>query len=216
MKVKTVSDELIESLNWRYATKKFDPNLKISNEDLETLKTALQLSASSYGLQAYKFIFVENPEVRKALKPVSWDQTQIVDASHLLVFASQLEVGDADVEAYISKASKARNIPAEKLKPYADFMKAKISSVPADVKAFWNAKQTYIALGFLLTAAASIRIDVCPMEGFDPAAYDKILGLNEQGLTASLIATLGYRSADDATAGLAKVRKSKNELFVTV
>lgn len=214
--VKTASQELLESLNWRYATKKFDPNKKISEADWDTLKSALQLSASSYGLQAYKFIVVENTELRKKLQPVSWNQSQIVDASHLLVFASQLEVGDADVETYISKTAQVRQLPVEKLKPYADFMKANIGGIPTEAKAFWNAKQTYIALGYLLTAAAALRIDVCPMEGFEPEAYDEILGLKAQGLTATLVATLGYRAAEDITAGLPKVRKSKDELFVTL
>lgn len=216
IEVKNASKELLESLKWRYATKKFDSTKKITEADLDTLKTALQLSASSYGLQAYKFIIVENPELRKKLQPVSWNQSQIVEASHLLVFAGQLEVGDQDVDAYIQKVATARQIPAEKLKPYADFMKTNISVIPAEAKAFWNAKQTYIALGYLLTAAAALRIDVCPMEGFEPAAYDEILGLKKQGLSATLVATIGYRSTEDATAALPKVRKSKEELFVTI
>ncbi|MDT8415394.1 MAG: NAD(P)H-dependent oxidoreductase [Flavobacteriaceae bacterium] len=216
MDTQTVSQSLIESLEWRYATKKFDASKKIPTETLETLKTALQLTASSYGLQAYKIFIIENPEIRQKLLPFSWNQNQIVDASQVLVFANQLEIGDADVDAYINNASQTRNVPVEKLKPYADFMKANIKSVPAEAKAFWNAKQTYIVLGNLLTAAAALKIDVCPMEGFDPAAYDEILGLKALGLTAAVVAPVGYRSDEDATAHLAKVRKPKEELFVTL
>lgn len=213
---KTAQHPLIESLQWRYATKKFDADKKISSEDLELLKTALQLSASSYGLQPYKFIFIENPEVRKQLQPHSWGQSQIVEASHLLVLANQLEVGDADVDAYLNLAAKTRNIPVENLAPYGTFMKTNISQVPAEAKAFWNAKQAYIALGFLLTSAAELKIDTCPIEGFEPEAYDRILNLREQGLTSAVVAAIGYRSAEDQTLNLAKVRKSKEELFVTI
>ncbi len=213
---KTAQHPLIESLQWRYATKKFDADKKIPNKDLELLKTALQLSASSYGLQPYKFIFIENPEVRKQLQPHSWGQSQIVEASHLLVLANQLEVGDTDVDAYLDLAAKTRNIPVENLAPYGAFMKTNISQVPAEAKAFWNAKQAYIALGFLLTSAAELKIDTCPIEGFEPEAYDRILNLREQGLTSAVVAAIGYRSAEDQTLNLAKVRKSKGELFVTI
>ncbi|MDP2060673.1 MAG: NAD(P)H-dependent oxidoreductase, partial [Flavobacteriaceae bacterium] len=183
-----IAHPLIESLQWRYATKKFDATKKISGEDLELLKTALQLSASSYGLQPYKFIFIENPEVRKQLQPHSWGQSQIVEASHLLVLANQLEVGDADVDAFLNLTSKTRNIPVENLAPYGTFMKTNIGQVPTEAKAFWNAKQAYIALGFLLTSAAELKIDTCPIEGFEPEAYDRILNLKALGLTSAVVA----------------------------
>lgn len=211
-----IAHPLIESLQWRYATKKFDAAKKISNEDLELLKTALQLSASSYGLQPYKFIFIENPEVRKQLQPHSWGQSQIVEASHLLILANQLEVGDADVDALIELTAKTRNIPVDNLASYGTFMKTNIRQVPAEAKAFWNAKQAYIALGFLLTSAAELKIDTCPIEGFEPEAYDHILNLKAQGLTSAVVAAIGYRSVEDMTLNLAKVRKSKEELFMTI
>ncbi|PJB11847.1 MAG: NAD(P)H-dependent oxidoreductase [Flavobacteriales bacterium CG_4_9_14_3_um_filter_40_17] len=211
-----ITHPLIESLQWRYATKKFDAAKKISNEDLELLKTALQLSASSYGLQPYKFIFIENPEVRKQLQPHSWGQSQIVEASHLLILANQLEVGDADVDALIELTAKTRNIPVDNLASYGTFMKTNIRQVPVEAKAFWNAKQAYIALGFLLTSAAELKIDTCPIEGFEPEAYDHILNLKAQGLTSAVVAAIGYRSVEDMTLNLAKVRKSKEELFMTI
>ncbi len=211
-----IAHPLIKSLQWRYATKKFDATKKISGEDLELLKTALQLSASSYGLQPYKFIFIENPEVRKQLQPHSWGLSQIVEASHLLVLANQLEVGDADVDAFLNLTSKTRNIPVENLAPYGTFMKTNIGQVPTEAKAFWNAKQAYIALGFLLTSAAELKIDTCPIEGFEPEAYDRILNLKALGLTSAVVAAIGYRSTEDPTLNLPKVRKSKNELFITI
>ncbi len=202
--------------NWRYATKKFDAAKKISTEDLNTLKEAIRLSSSSYGLQLYKVIIVENPELRAKLLPASYGQTQVVDASHLFVFAAQTTVDDSDVDGYIKNVSQTREIPAEALAGYADFMKGAIKTKSEDAKKIWNSKQTYLALANLLNAAAELKIDITPMEGFDPEQYNEILGLNKLNLTASVIAPVGYRHDEDATQHHKKVRKSNEELFITL
>ena len=206
----------IQDANWRYATKKFDATKKVSNEDLDTLKEAIRLSSSSYGLQPYKVIFVENPALRAQLQPVSWGQTQIVDASHLIVFANVTNIGETEIDAYFKNLTETRNIPMEALQGYADFMKSKITSLSEEAKNIWTSKQTYLALGNLLNAAAELKIDVTPMEGFEPEQYNEILGLKKLGLNASLVAPIGYRHEEDATQHYVKVRKSNDELFLNL
>ncbi|WP_396193700.1 NAD(P)H-dependent oxidoreductase [Flavobacterium sp.] len=206
----------IKNANWRYATKKFDATKKVSEEDILTLKEALRLSASSYGLQPYKLIFVENPELRAQIQPAAWGQSQIVEASHLLVFANITNFGDTQIEAHINNMAETRGLPKDALQGYGDFMKSKISTLPEAQRNVWTSKQTYIALTNLLNAAAELNIDVTPMEGFEPEKVNEILGLTELGLNASLMATIGYRHADDATQHYAKVRKSDEELFINL
>lgn len=208
--------QFIKDANWRYATKKFDATKKISLEDLASLKEAIRLTASSYGLQPYKVLIVENPDLRAQLQPVSWGQSQIVDASHLLVFANIINFGEKEIDATINNMATTRSLPLEALQGYGDFMKSKLVSLPEDVKNTWTSKQTYLALGNLLNAAAELKIDVTPMEGFEPEKYNEILGLEKLGLNASLVATIGYRHEEDATQHYAKVRKSEEELFVTI
>ncbi|WP_445719382.1 NAD(P)H-dependent oxidoreductase [Flavobacterium sp.] len=206
----------IENQNWRYATKKFDATKKISEKDLETLKEAIRLSSSSYGLQLYKVFIIENPELRAKLQPVSWGQSQIVDASHLLVFANIVDVQENHIDEYVQNIADTRGLSIEDLKGYSDFMKSKIVPLSVEQKSNWTAKQTYLALGNLINAAAELKIDVTPMEGFEPEKYNEILGLNELGLNASLVAPIGYRHEEDATQHYAKVRKSTKELFETI
>ena len=203
-----------KNAKWRYATKKFDTTKKVSEQDLETLKEAIQLSVSSFGLQLYKVIIVENPALRAQLQPASWGQTQIVDASHLLVFANQTTVEASDIDNYIQNISATRNVPVEALSGYGDYMKGAIGNMPEEVKPIWTSKQTYLALGNLLNAAAELKIDVTPMEGFIPAQYNEILGLDKLNLNASLVAAVGYRHEEDATQRGAKVRKSIKDLFI--
>lgn len=206
----------IENQNWRYATKKFDATKKIATEDLEILKEAIRLSSSSYGLQPYKVLIVENPELRAKIQPAAWGQSQIVEASHLIIFANETNVDDSTIDSFLQNISETRNTPIEALSGYGDFMKSKISTLDAEVKNAWTAKQTYLALGNLLNAAADLKIDATPMEGFVPAQVNEILGLDKLGLNASLIATLGYRHEEDTTQHYKKVRKSNEELFITL
>ncbi|MEZ4787269.1 MAG: NAD(P)H-dependent oxidoreductase [Flavobacterium haoranii] len=209
-------NSFITNQNWRYATKKFDATKKVSNEDLQILKEAIQLSTSSYGLQPYKVLIIENPEIRKQLQPVSWGQTQIVDASHLIVFANYTNINETHIDDYINNIAQSRKLNVEDLAGYSDFMKSKILALPQEQLAVWTSKQTYLALGNLINAAAELKIDVTPMEGFEPAKYNEILGLNELGLNASLVAPIGYRHDEDVNQHLAKVRKPLDELFETI
>lgn len=206
----------IEHQNWRYATKKFDTTKKVSNSDLQILKKAIQLATSSYGLQPYKVLLVENPEIRKQLQPASWGQSQIVDASHLLVFANITKIDEAYIDAFFNNTATTRNINIESLDGYKTFMKNAILNMPEEKMAIWTSKQTYLALGNLINAAAELKIDVTPMEGFEPEKYNEILGLNAKGLSASLVATIGYRHEEDQLQHLAKVRKPETELFETI
>jgi nitroreductase len=206
----------IENQNWRYATKKFNSEKKISNSDLEILKEAIQLSSSSYGLQPYKVLIIENEEIRKQLQPASWGQSQITDASHLFVFASETNVDAEYITRYADNMAKTRNIPFDSVKGYADFMIGNISTLTPEKQLIWAQKQAYLALGNLLNAAAELKIDVTPMEGFLPEQYNEILGLAEKGLHATLVATIGYRHDEDDTQHYAKVRKPITELFETI
>lgn len=206
----------LEHQNWRYATKKFDATKKITADDLNTLKEAIRLSSSSFGLQPYKVFIIENPEVRAQLQTAAWGQAQIVEASHVFVFASKTNIGDAEVDDYVKNTSIIRDLPIESLTGFANYMKGYIKPLTEDAKNIWTSKQTYLAMGNLLNAAAELKIDVTPMEGFIPAQVNELVGLDKLGFTASLIATLGYRHDEDTTQHYKKVRKSQEELFITL
>lgn len=205
--------ELIKNLEWRYATKKFDPNRKISSTDLDKLKQAVQLSVSSYGLQLYKVLIIENESIRKKLKPVSWDQNQISDASHLFVFCNYTNIKPEDIDAYIQLTAELRALDIGQLSGYGDFVKKKLDEKSNGEKRNWLERQPYLALGNLLTACAELKIDACPMEGFEPEEYSKILNLKERGLNACVIATVGYRHPEDRSQSLPKIRKPLSLLF---
>ena len=206
----------ITNANWRYATKKFDTSKKVSKEDLASLKEAIRLSASSYGLQPYKVLIIDNPELRAQLRPAAWGQSQIVDASQLIVFANITNFGEAEIDLHIQNLIETRRIPIEAVQGFADYMKSKITTLPVEVRNTWTSKQTYLALGNLLNAAAELHIDVTPMEGFEPEKVNEILGLEKIGLNASLLATIGYRHEEDETQHYVKVRKSNEELFINL
>lgn len=205
--------ELIKNLQWRYATKKFDTSKKVSNADLNKLKEAIQLSVSSYGLQLYKVLIIENQEIREQLKPLSWNQNQITDASHLFVFCNYTDVTPEAIDGFIKQTAETRNLDLERLHGYGDFIKAKLNEKSPEEKTGWLKSQTYLALGNLLNACAELKIDACPMEGFEPEAYNKILGLDKKGLNATVIAPIGYRHQEDQTIGQIKVRKPIEILF---
>ncbi|QLE01668.1 NAD(P)H-dependent oxidoreductase [Galbibacter sp. BG1] len=204
------------NLNWRYATKKFDNTKTVSNGDLETLKEAIQLSASSYGLQPYKVLVVSNKETKEKLKPAAWNQTQITDASHIIIFASIDNLGDSHVDDYIQNISETRDIEVSELEGLSGMIKGTLAPLSEDMKSTWAAKQTYIALGNLLAAAADLKIDTCPMEGFNAEQFKEILGLDKLGLTPTVIAPIGYRAEDDSYQHLKKVRKPAEELFINI
>lgn len=206
---------MIDSLNWRYATKKFDKNKQVSAENIQLLKEAVRLTASSYGLQPYKVLEIKNPEIREQLKTASFGQPQVTDASTLFVFCANDDLTDAHIDAYLELSAKTQQIDVAGLKGYGDFMKGVFGSRTIAQKHEWSARQVYIALGNLLTTAASMQIDVSPMEGFDPKQYDEILGMKGSGYSTVVIAAIGYRSSDDEAQYKAKVRKPVDELFET-
>ncbi len=209
--------QLLERLNWRYATKQFDPNQKINAQDWATLEDVLQLSPSSAGLQPWKFVVVTDPEVRQRLRAVSYGQPQITDASHLVVFASKNNFNEADVDAHIQNIAKVQGVPMENLAQLRGMMVGGIvSSRDVPARDAWARNQTYIALGNLLANAALLGIDACPMEGFDRAQYDEILGLKAKGYSSAVIATLGYRLPTDKYATGPKVRFPKEKIFLNV
>lgn len=207
---------IIENLNWRYATKKFDATKRIAPEHLQILKDSVRLTASSYGLQPYQVIMLEDTDLRQKVKEVAWNQAQVVEASDVMILANITNLGTKDVKDYIENMAQVRAISTESLKGYEDMMTKVVTTLSPKDKANWTAKQAYIALGTLLTVAAELKIDATPMEGFDQDAVNKILGLPERGLSAALIIPLGYRSENDATQHLKKVRKPNEELFITL
>jgi nitroreductase len=206
----------IENLNWRYATKKFDATKKVSSQDLEILKDAIQLTASSYGLQPYKVLIIENKEIREQLQPAAWNQAQITESSHLIVFANNTKFSSINIDSYVDNVSITRNIKQNDLESYSNFMKSKINPLSSEAKKNWTAKQTYIAVGNLLSAAAFLKIDTCPMEGFEAEKIDTILGLDKLGYSTTVIVPIGYRSKEDRTQNYQKVRTPKEEIFITI
>ena len=206
----------IETQKWRYATKKFDATKKVSIENIEMLKEAIQLSASSYGLQLYKVFIIETQELKEKLLPLCWNQQQVVDASHIFVFASYATVKEEYIDEYINLVAQTRETSVESLQGYADFMKTTLLKLSPEQQKSWAAKQTYIALGNLLQAAAELKIDATPMEGFLPEKVNELLELGEQNLSVTLITPVGYRHPEDAAQHLKKVRKPINELFINL
>ncbi len=205
---------ITKDLNWRYATKEFDSSKKVSAENLETILDALVLSASSFGLQPWKFVVVQNPELKEKLLPYSWNQRQVVDASHVIVFARPVEFNQNDVDRYIKSTAEIRNQTEESLKGYSDMMKGFLAKMPKEDLNHWMKNQIFLALGNLLTVVATLKIDACPMEGFSPADYDKVLELDKHGLASVVVCPIGYRSESDKYASLKKVRYSKDQLVL--
>ena len=208
-------DQLLNSLRWRYAVKRFDATKKIPAPQWAALEEALVLAPSSYGLQAMKFFIVENRELRLKLKPASYEQGQIVDADKLVVFAVKKDFGAADVDRFVERIAEVRRVPKEALEGYKQTM-LRSASLPPEKVAAWLTRQVYIALGTFLSSAAALGVDACPMEGFDKDQYDQILDLPAKGYNAVVVATAGYRAADDAYATQKKVRFAKSDIVATL
>ena len=203
----------IDDLNWRYAVKQFDASKKVSDEDLQKLIDAVQLSASSYGLQPYKILVIKDQAVKEKLKAAGYNQSQFSDATAVFVFAHQTDFDSELVDSYIELSERIKELETGTLEGYANLMKNALLNLPQEAKAGWTSRQAYIALGNLLSAAAAHKIDACPMEGFEAATFDEILGLTEQNLHAVVVAAVGYRSAEDETQHAPKVRRPQEELF---
>ena len=207
--------QITENLKWRYAIKKYDKSRKIAPTDLEKIKEAVRYSASSYGLQLYKILIIEDEEVREKLRAASFDQEKVTDASHLVVLCNYTNPTPDGVDKYVKLTAETRNQDIEALEGFSKTMKKSIEAKGEEVD-HWTENQVYIALGTLLAAASELKIDSSPMEGFKPSEYNKILGLEERGLNAAVIAAIGYRSEEDTYHHQAKVRKPSDELFETI
>lgn len=205
---------LLQKLNWRYATKQFDASKKVDSADLETLQRAVRLAPTSYGLQPFRVVMVSDPELREKLKPAAYGQSQITDASHLAVFCSLTNMTAEYVDDYIARMATARDLPVSVFSGFGDVIKNQIGNMDQAAIEAWNKRQTYIALAHWMVAAAELEIDACPMEGFDAGQFDEILGLKEHGLTATVLAPIGYRSPEDGLAEAAKVRLPLEKLFI--
>jgi nitroreductase len=211
-----LKNQIINALNWRYATKQFNADKKLTEDQLELLLEAVQLAPSSYGLQPYKVLVISNQKVKAELKAAAYGQTQLTDASHIIVFARTKTYTTAEVDKFAENIAQTRSIEVSMIKEYVDMMKGTVSSRSQEELANWNARQAYIALGVLLETAALNEIDACPMEGFDIAQFDAILGLDELNLSSVVIAPIGFRADEDVYQHFKKVRKSKDDLFIHI
>lgn len=210
-----MKDQLIQALEWRYATKKYDPTHQIATEDKETIERVLQLTPTSYGLQPLHFIWIEDSALREQVKTLAWNQQQIVDASAVLVLCANNDLDTNYLNQHADNMRDTRAMAEEQIKGFRNHLHSAIGQkAAADIKS-WNGKQAYIALGQLLTACALLKLDATPMEGFDPAALDQLLDLHAQGLHSVLLCPIGKRAADDHYQALKKVRRPKNLLFST-
>lgn len=206
--------ELVQSLKWRYAVKRFDPSKKIAAETWKALEDALILTPSSYGLQPWKFLVITNQALREKLVPHSWNQKQVADCSHLVAILTKTKIDTADIDAWIARLAEVRGGTPEQLAGYRQIMLSDLIEGPrAQYAADWAARQAYIALGNLMTSAALLSIDTCPMEGFVPAKYDEILGIQHSEWTTTVLCPCGYRSSDDKNSKMIKVRFDSKKLI---
>lgn len=207
---------LQEALNWRYATKRMNGQ-KIEAAKADRIIESIRLSASSLGLQPYHIFVIEDKALLTKIHENACKQPQMMEASHVVVFAAWNDFSDSKVDAYMQQIAEERNVPLESLKGFEDNIKGMIKSRTAESNTTWAAKQTYIALGFGLVAAALEEVDATPMEGFNPPALDEILGLKEKGLQSTLILSLGYRDeANDYLVKAKKIRRKKEDLITTL
>ena len=205
---------LIESLEWRYATKKMN-GWKIPQDKLDRILQATKLAPSSYGLTPYNVIVVEDQKLKEELQGAAYGQSQLKDSSAVLVFATWDDVRESSVDTYIDYIAKQREIPVESLKGMSDMMKGSLSNMTQEQKVSWAQRQAYIGLGFALTAAAVEGVDSTPMEGFNPVAVDRILGLQDYGLMSVVILPLGYRDIEnDYLSNAKKVRREDDAFFI--
>ncbi|GAB1858309.1 NAD(P)H-dependent oxidoreductase [Flavobacteriaceae bacterium MHTCC 0001] len=206
----------ISQLKWRYATKKFDSTKILSPQKLDILKQAFNLTATSYGLQTIKMLLIEDKALRKTLVKPAFNQSQVVDASHLLVLCIQKNILSEDVVTYYNNIKSIRATPENILKPYRENLIETIAKMSIEERQLWSTKQAYIALGNLMTVCAIEAIDACPMEGFLPDTFDDILNLKEKELKSVLLLPVGYRAEDDMFSEFKKVRKPLEEAVIEI
>jgi nitroreductase len=206
----------IQQLEWRYAVKKFDSEKQLSEVQIDTLKKAFNLTATSYGLQPITLVIIENKELQKDLVPHSYDQPQVAQASHILVICIENQVNAEYISKYFQQVQKVRGTSEAILKPFEKAMVDNFSNKEIQEIKEWSKNQAYLALGNLLTICAMEKIDSCPMEGFISEEYDKILGLKEKGLTSVLVLPVGFRAKDDVFSTFKKVRKDMRDSVIEI
>ena len=205
---------LLDSLKWRYAVKRMNGN-KIPEATLNTILEATKLAPSSFGLTPYNIIVIEDEETRKKLQPHFYNQPQVGESSALVIFATWNSITEKEVAEYMQEIAEERGVPVESLNDFASYINGSIKNLTAEQLQIWASKQTYIALGFTLVAAATEEIDATPMEGFKPDAVDEALGLKALGLHSAVAVTLGYRdAANDYLSGAKKVRRASEKLII--
>ena len=205
---------LLDSLKWRYAVKRMNGN-KIPEATLNTILEATKLAPSSFGLTPYNIIVIEDEATRKKLQPHFYNQPQVGESSALVIFATWNSITEKEVSEYMQEIAEERGVPVESLNDFAGYINGSIKNLTAEQLQIWAAKQTYIALGFALVAAATEEIDATPMEGFKPDAVDEALGLKALGLHSAVAVTLGYRdAANDYLSGAKKVRRASEKLII--
>lgn len=209
-------ETLKENLTFRYACKAFNPDKKLTSENKEALIQSLVLSPSSFGLQLWKFFIIENAETREKLKAVSWNQGQVTDADFHVVFAVNTVIDEERVTKWVNLMGEIQGTPAEALEGYKGAVMGFISDWSDEAKIEWAKKQAYLALGQFMASAASLKVDTCPMEGIDPAAYDEILDLKSKGYTTAVACSVGYRSDVDKYASAPKARFSQEEMVEVI
>lgn len=208
--------DLQSALRSRYATKQFDPTRKLTAEAWQALVDALVLAPSSFGLQPWKFLIVNDPGVREKLRAVSWNQSQVTDADRLVVIASRTDMTAADIDRWMARLSAVQGRPADQLAAYRGMIDGFANAMDATTRHHWNSRQCYIALGQLMTAAAVMGVDTCPLEGIDRAAYDEILGLGDAEYATVVACAVGYRSDADAYAQKPKARFPHGEVIAEI
>ena len=206
----------IDNLKWRYAVKKFDHHKILSDHQINILKQAFNLTATSYGLQPIKLVVVKNKDIQKELVLHSWNQQQISQASHLLVICVDTKLDETDVEKYFERVKEIRNTPDEIINSFKEYLTTTISEKTTEDLLSWGKNQAYLALGNLLTVCANEKIDSCPMEGFIPEKYNEVLGLKEKNLSSVLVLPVGYRAEDDIMTHQKKVRKNIGEIVIDI
>jgi len=206
----------IDNLKWRYAVKKFDHHKILSDNQINILKQAFNLTATSYGLQPIKLVVVKNKDIQKELVLHSWNQQQVSQASHLLVICVDTKLDETDVEKYFERVKEIRNTPDEIINSFKEYLTTTISKKTTEDLLSWGKNQAYLALGNLLTVCANEKIDSCPMEGFIPEKYDEVLGLKEKNLSSVLVLPVGYRAEDDIMTQQKKVRKNIDEIVIDI
>ena len=206
----------IDNLKWRYAVKKFDHHKILSDNQINILKQAFNLTATSYGLQPIKLVVVKNKDIQKELVLHSWNQQQISQASHLLVICIDTKLDETDVEKYFERVKEIRNTPDEIINSFKEYLTTTISEKTTEDLLSWGKNQAYLALGNLLTVCANEKIDSCPMEGFIPEKYNEVLGLKEKNLSSVLVLPVGFRAEDDIMTHQKKVRKNIGEIVIDI